>query len=68
MCRKMVILKTILNSFQNLKFSFQNIIEFATKKKMDFFANLWNVAKKQKDYSCPTFGNFKVKEILIPIF
>jgi hypothetical protein len=34
----MVILKTILNSFQILEFSFQKIIEFATKKLQFFFA------------------------------
>jgi hypothetical protein len=54
----MVILKTILNSFQILEISFQKMIEFATKK-FNFFLQMCKILqKKEKDYSCPTFGKF----------
>jgi hypothetical protein len=64
----MVILKTILNSFRNLEISFQKNHWVCNKKKLIFFANVWNFVRKKTDYSCPTIGIFKVKETLVPIF
>jgi len=57
----MVILKTVLNSFQNLEISFRKIIEFATKK-LNLFCKCVKFCKVKKTILVPLLEIFKSKK------
>lgn len=68
MYRKYGDFKDYFEFFSNFRNFFLKKSLSSQQKKFNFFCKCVKFCKEKKYYSCPTFGIFKVKETLVPIF